>query len=106
MSQLAVLTCHAYIEFQKDLFIGKMKYQQLFNSFAQIGHPANKFPVDHLINLRNNIDYDKLYDVLDKYKYRHYSANRMKLAIRVTLLKLRRENYLLLIEFMILLFIK
>ncbi|XP_018306510.1 nardilysin [Mycetomoellerius zeteki] len=69
-------------EFQKDLFIGKMKYQQLFNSFAQIGHPANKFPVDHLINLRNNIDYDKLYDVLDKYKYRHYSANRMKLAIR------------------------
>ncbi|KAG5339027.1 NRDC protein, partial [Acromyrmex heyeri] len=79
LSQLAVLTCHSYIEFQR--LFGKSRYEQLFSSFAQTGHPANKFSVDHLIKLRNNIDYDKLYNVLDKFKNHHYSAHRMKLAI-------------------------
>ncbi|KAG5305857.1 NRDC protein, partial [Pseudoatta argentina] len=80
LSQLAVLTCHSYIEFQR--LFGKSRYEQLFSSFAQTGHPANKFSVDHLIKLRNNIDYDKLYNELDKFKNRHYSAHRMKLVIR------------------------
>ena len=94
--QLAVLTCHSYIAFQ--ILFGKSRYEQLFSSFAQTGHPTNKFSVDHLIKLRNNIDYDKLYDVLSKFKERHYCAHRMKLAIQVTSLKLRRENYLLLTD--------
>ncbi|XP_018350451.1 PREDICTED: nardilysin-like [Trachymyrmex septentrionalis] len=67
-------------EFQ--ILFGKSRYEQLLSSFAQIGHPINKFSVDHLIKLRNNIDYDKLYDVLDKFKQRHYCGHRMKLAIQ------------------------
>ncbi|KYM87526.1 Nardilysin, partial [Atta colombica] len=69
-------------QFQVSLFNGKSRYEQLFSSFAQIGHPANMFSVDHLIKLRNNIDCDKLYKMLDRFKKRHYSAHRMKLAIR------------------------
>ena len=83
LSQLAVLTCHSYVEFQ-TLF-GKSRYEQLFSSFAQTGHPANKFSVDHLIKLHDHVDYDKLYNMLVKFKNRHYSAHRMKLAIQVTL---------------------
>ncbi|XP_011050760.1 PREDICTED: uncharacterized protein LOC105143897 [Acromyrmex echinatior] len=77
-----VLIYYAYIEFQRSLRKRQKRYDQLFSSFAQTGHPANKFSVDHLIKLRNNIDYNKLYNVLDKFKSRHYSAHRMKLAIR------------------------
>ncbi|KYN14346.1 Nardilysin, partial [Trachymyrmex cornetzi] len=69
-------------EFQKNLYNGRTRYEQLFFSSARTGHPANKFSEDHLIKLRNNIDYDKLYDVLHKFKERHYSAHRMKIAIR------------------------
>ncbi|KAG5329768.1 NRDC protein, partial [Acromyrmex charruanus] len=69
-------------EFQKSLRTRNKKYNQLFSSFAQTGHPANKFSADHLIKLHNHIDYDKLYNVLAKFKNRHYSAHRMKLAIQ------------------------
>ncbi|KAG5339105.1 NRDC protein, partial [Acromyrmex heyeri] len=70
------------IEFQISLFNDKSRYEQLFSSFAQTGHPANMFSVDYLIKLRTNVDYDKLFNVLDRFKKRHYSAHRMKLAIR------------------------
>ncbi|KAG5329783.1 NRDC protein, partial [Acromyrmex charruanus] len=69
-------------EFQKSLRTRKKKYDQLFSSFAQTGHPANKFSADHLTKLHDHIDYDKLYNVLAKFKNRHYSAHRMKLAIQ------------------------
>ncbi|EGI58332.1 Nardilysin [Acromyrmex echinatior] len=69
-------------EFQISLFNGRSKYEQLFSSFAQTGHPANMFSVEYLIKLRINIDYDKLFNALDRFKKRHYSAHRMKLAIR------------------------
>ncbi|XP_018370249.1 PREDICTED: nardilysin-like [Trachymyrmex cornetzi] len=67
-------------EFQM-LFV-KTRYEHLFSSFAQTGHPANKFPADHIIKLRNNVDSKKLYNTLNKFKKRHYSAHRMKLVIR------------------------
>ncbi|KYN33453.1 Nardilysin, partial [Trachymyrmex septentrionalis] len=64
------------------VFNGKSKYEQLFFSFAQTGHPANMFSVDDFKKFWNSIDYEKLYNVLDTFKKRHYSAHRMKLAIR------------------------
>ncbi|KYN33496.1 Nardilysin [Trachymyrmex septentrionalis] len=70
-------------EFQECLYKYKKRHDEfLFYSFAQTGHPANKFSIDDLIKLRNNIDYHKLYNVLAKFKERHYSAHRMKLVIR------------------------
>ncbi|KYN14347.1 Nardilysin, partial [Trachymyrmex cornetzi] len=65
-----------------QVLFGKSKYDQLLSSFARTGHPTNKFSEDRLKELRNNIDYDRLYDVLTKFKERHYSAHRMKLVIR------------------------
>ena len=85
MSQLTVLIYYAYIEFQRSLRKRQKRYDQLFSSFAQTDHPANKFSADHLIKLHDHIDYDKLYNVLAKFKNRHYSAHRMKLVIQVTL---------------------
>ncbi|XP_011050746.1 PREDICTED: nardilysin-like [Acromyrmex echinatior] len=69
-------------EFQRSLRKRQKRYDQLFSSFAQTGHPANKFSADHLTKLHDHIDYDKLYNVLVKFKNRHYSAHRMKLAIQ------------------------
>ncbi|XP_018046796.1 PREDICTED: nardilysin-like [Atta colombica] len=83
-----IMPKHVFIEKQNaiknefQILFGKSRYEQLFSSFAQTGHPTNKFSVDHLIKLRNNIDHDKLYDVLNKFKERHYCAHRMKLAIQ------------------------
>ena len=75
------------IEFQEGLFKGKTRYERLLSSFAQTGHPTNMFSVDHFKKFHNNIGYDKLYNIMDRFKKRHYSAHRMKLTIRVTSLK-------------------
>ncbi|KYN14390.1 Nardilysin [Trachymyrmex cornetzi] len=64
------------------ILFAKPRYEQLFSSFAQNGHPVNKIPADHIIKLRNNVDSKKLYNTLNKFKKRHYSAHRMKLVIR------------------------
>ncbi|EGI70965.1 Nardilysin, partial [Acromyrmex echinatior] len=69
-------------EFQRSLGKRQNIFDHLFSSFAQTGHPANKFSVDHLIKLHDHVDYDKLYNMLVKFKNRHYSAHRMKLAIQ------------------------
>ena len=90
LSQLTVLTCHAHTEFQRALNFIKHREDRLLSSFAETGHPANKFTMDHLVKLQNNknINIKKLYEVLQKFAKRHYSAHRMKLVIQVTLLKL------------------
>lgn len=89
LSQLATLTYHAHIEFQRALHFMKHRLEPLLSSFAETGHPANKFTMDYLIKLQNNKDVNikELYEVLQKFTMRHYSAHRMKLVIRVTLLK-------------------
>ncbi|KYQ54446.1 Nardilysin [Trachymyrmex zeteki] len=60
------------------------KRQQLFSSFAQTD-PANKFTWDHLITFGDNVHIDKLHKELHTFRYRHYSAHRMKLAIQARL---------------------
>jgi len=84
LPQFAVLICYAHIEFQLALPCDENRKEQLFSSFARTGHPANKFIWGNLITLRDNVDDDKLYEELHKFRKRHYSAHRMKLAIQVT----------------------
>ncbi|XP_012524901.1 nardilysin isoform X2 [Monomorium pharaonis] len=72
-------------EFQLALPCDDNRKEQLFSSFARTGHPANKFIWGNLITLRDNVDDDKLYEELHKFRERHYSAHRMKLAIQARL---------------------
>ncbi|KYN33494.1 Nardilysin [Trachymyrmex septentrionalis] len=71
-------------EFQRALNFIKHREDRLLSSFAETGHPANKFTMDHLVKLQNNknINIKKLYEVLQKFAKRHYSAHRMKLVIQ------------------------
>ncbi|KYM98617.1 Nardilysin [Cyphomyrmex costatus] len=69
-------------EFQMALFNGNLRYEQLFSSFAQIGHPVHKISSDNIIKMRNELDSENLHNVLLKFKERHYSAHRMKLVIQ------------------------
>ncbi|XP_011685956.1 PREDICTED: nardilysin-like [Wasmannia auropunctata] len=72
-------------EFQLALPCDENRKEQLFSSFARTGHPANKFIWGNLITLRDNVNDDKLYEELHKFRERHYSAHRMKLAIQARL---------------------
>lgn len=72
-----------FIEFQSALPYDDNRKEQLFSSFARDGHPANKFIWGNLITLRDNVEDDKLYAELHKFRKYHYSAHRMKLAVQV-----------------------
>ncbi|CAL1678005.1 unnamed protein product [Lasius platythorax] len=72
-------------EFQRHLHCDNTRKNQLISSFARAGHPASKFTSGNLIRLRDNVDDDKLYAELHKFRERHYSAHRMKLAIQARL---------------------
>ncbi|KYN03878.1 Nardilysin [Cyphomyrmex costatus] len=72
-------------EFQLALPCDENRKEQLFSSFARADHPASKFIWGNLITLRDNIHDDKLYEELHKFRERHYSAHRMKLAIQARL---------------------
>ncbi|XP_018310444.1 nardilysin-like [Mycetomoellerius zeteki] len=72
-------------EFQLALSYDENRKEQLFSSFARTNHPANKFTWGNLITLRDNVHDDKLYEELHKFRNRHYSAHRMKLAIQTKL---------------------
>lgn len=76
--------CHTLaIEFQMDLPVDRNKKLQLLNSFACDGHPARKFSWGNMTTLRDNVSEDKLYSELHRFRERHYSAHRMRLAIQV-----------------------
>ncbi|XP_017752516.1 PREDICTED: nardilysin-like isoform X2 [Eufriesea mexicana] len=72
-------------EFQMALPSDFCREEQLFSSFAQLNHPATKFSWGNLITLRDNVTDEKLYEELHKFRERHYSAHRMKLAIQARL---------------------
>ncbi|XP_043528977.1 nardilysin-like [Frieseomelitta varia] len=72
-------------EFQMALPSDFCRKEQLFSSFAQPNHPATKFCWGNLITLRDNVTDEKLYKELHKFRERHYSAHRMKLAIQARL---------------------
>lgn len=69
--------------------------EQLFSSFARSNHPATKFCWGNLVTLRDNVTDKKLYEELHKFKERHYSAHRMKLAIQVSLATYNIKIYFL-----------
>ncbi|CAL7942606.1 unnamed protein product [Xylocopa violacea] len=72
-------------EFQMALPSDFSRKEQLFCSFARPNHPATKFSWGNLVTLRDNVTDDKLYEELHKFRERHYSAHRMKLAIQARL---------------------
>ncbi|XP_018360056.1 PREDICTED: nardilysin-like isoform X1 [Trachymyrmex cornetzi] len=82
-------------EFQLALPCDENRKEQLFSSFARTDHPANKFIWGNLITLRDNIHDDKLYEELHKFRKRHYSAHRMKLAIQARLPLDTLEKYVI-----------
>nr|XP_012135647.1 PREDICTED: nardilysin-like [Megachile rotundata] len=72
-------------EFQMALPSDENRKEQLFSSFAKQDHPAKKFGWGNLVTLRDNVSEEKLYDQLHKFRERHYSAHRMKVAIQAKL---------------------
>ncbi|KYQ58485.1 Nardilysin, partial [Trachymyrmex zeteki] len=71
----------------------KNKQKQPLSSFAETD-PANKFIWDNFMTFSNNIDDDKLYEELHKFKNCHYSADRMKIAIQAILSLDTLEQYI------------
>lgn len=59
--------------------------EQLLSSLSQPNSPVNKFLWGNLITLRDNVDEDKLYELVHEFRKRHYSAHRMTLAIQARL---------------------
>lgn len=72
-------------EFQMALPSDLYRKEQLFCSFARTDHPATKFIWGNLVTLRDNVTDAKLYEELHKFRERHYSAHRMKLAVQAAL---------------------
>lgn len=58
---------------------------QLFISLADKNSPASKFAWGNIKTLKDDVDEDKLYAELHKFRIRHYSAHRMTLAVQVLL---------------------
>lgn len=57
--------------------------QQLLCSLAHSDNPTRKFAWGNLITLRDNISNDDLYKAVHEFRKRHYSAQRMTLAVQV-----------------------
>ncbi|KAG7214075.1 hypothetical protein KM043_001439 [Ampulex compressa] len=82
-------------EFQMALPSDLYRKEQLFCSFARPHHPATKFTWGNLVTLRDNVTDEKLYEELHKFRERHYSAHRMKLAIQARLPLDTLEEYVI-----------
>lgn len=59
--------------------------EQMLSSFAKENSPVNKFMWGNLKTLRDNVGDDYLYEQVHEFRKRHYSANRMTLAIQARL---------------------
>ncbi|KAG5318470.1 NRDC protein, partial [Acromyrmex heyeri] len=70
-------------EFQWGLYCDKNRKEQILSLISQTGHPPSKFL--RRTSLHNDVDDDKLYEELHKFRERHYSAHRMMLAIQARL---------------------
>jgi nardilysin len=57
--------------------------QQLLCSLAHSDNPTRKFAWGNLITLRDSITDDDLYGAVHEFRKRHYSAQRMTLAVQV-----------------------
>lgn len=68
--------------------------EQLLASLSQQNSPVNKFLWGNLKTLRDNVQDDKLYELVHEFRKRHYSAHRMTLAIQARLPLKELEAYL------------
>ncbi|KYN41293.1 Nardilysin [Trachymyrmex septentrionalis] len=80
--EIIVLMLHVHIEFQLDLSSDKSRKERLLSFTAQTGHPPSKFLRSNSIALNNDIDDNELFEQLQNFRDRHYSAHRMTLVIK------------------------
>ncbi|RZF43235.1 hypothetical protein LSTR_LSTR016530 [Laodelphax striatellus] len=80
-------------EFQMALPSDSSRMEQLFCSTAIESNPARKFTWGNLVTLRDNITDEDLYNALQEFRKRHYSAHRMTLAIQGRLPLKVMENW-------------
>ncbi|BES93426.1 nardilysin [Nesidiocoris tenuis] len=78
-------------EFQEAFPNDSHRKDQLLSSFASPHNPARKFTWGNQYTLKDNVNDEHLYNAVQEYRKRHYSADRMKLAVqgRLTLDQLR-----------------
>lgn len=62
-----------------------VRKEQFVCGLAKEGYPATKFTWGNMKTLRDNIDDNTLYEALDAFRKRHYSAHRMTVAIQARL---------------------
>ncbi|XP_031785443.1 nardilysin-like isoform X3 [Nasonia vitripennis] len=80
-------------EFHVDSASDYDRLRQLFRILPKDNHPASKFASGNLVTLRDNVSGEELYSELITFKRRHYSANRMTLAVQATLSLDTLEKY-------------
>jgi len=80
------LMLHVHIEFQLNSSSNKHRMERLLSFIARNGHPSSKFLRGNSIPLNNDINDDKLYEEVYKFKKHHYSAHRMTLAIQAIIM--------------------
>lgn len=59
------------------------RVEQLLLSLARDGHPARTFSWGNEVSLQKNITDEVLHNHLHTFRVRHYSSNRMTLALQV-----------------------
>ncbi|KYN41292.1 Nardilysin [Trachymyrmex septentrionalis] len=80
--EIIVLMLHVHVEFQLDSSSDKSRKERLLSFTAQTGHPPSKFLRSNSIALNNDIDDNELFEQLQNFRDRHYSAHRMTLVIK------------------------
>ncbi|KYN37329.1 Nardilysin, partial [Trachymyrmex septentrionalis] len=84
--KIVFLMLHVHIEFQLNSSSNKHRMERLLSFIARNGHPSSKFLRGNSIPLNNDINDDKLYEEVYKFKKHHYSAHRMTLAIQAIII--------------------
>ena len=69
-------------EFQMSFQNDSIRLEQLIASLANPDHPIGNFTWGNLKTLKDNIDDDKLYERVNEFRRRHYSAHRMFVCIQ------------------------
>ncbi|XP_044727404.1 nardilysin-like [Chrysoperla carnea] len=80
-------------EFQMAFQSDSDRREQLLLSCAPPDHPVNTFTWGNLITLRDQVSDDELYESLVEFRKRHYSSQRMTLAIQAQLSLDTLEQY-------------
>ncbi|XP_018306508.1 nardilysin-like [Mycetomoellerius zeteki] len=81
-------------ELRKALNFAKdTAHEPQLSSFTRTDHPINKITEERILKVLENLNYTKLYEELQKFTKRHYSARRIKLVIQARLPLNTLEQY-------------